>query len=301
MLSIDVRTLVFAATLVCIAAAVTTSIGTLNLRTRARTFLWWSLGFSLRALGLLGLALRGKLPDFLSQPVANTLIVVGLILFAWGNRGLDRKPSIRFWPGLVAMGVVFGIYCAFDPFGASYNLRVLTASLFVLAVDLYLAVRLLVMAPPALRLQKTVAAVFFLMEAVLMVVRCLLTVFTRVEGLFAVNPGTVIVFLDMIVMPICFAVSLLTMAARQAQLERDATILELEDALHKVKTLSGLLPICASCKRIRDEKGDWQQVELYVHHHSQADFSHSICPDCAERLYPELKTYPAPEREPTRP
>jgi len=63
---------------------------------------------------------------------------------------------------------------------------------------------------------------------------------------------------------------------------------ELEEALSKVKLLSGLLPICASCKKIRDDKGYWNQIESYVKEHSMAEFSHSICPECAKRLYPEF-------------
>jgi hypothetical protein len=63
----------------------------------------------------------------------------------------------------------------------------------------------------------------------------------------------------------------------------------LDRALARVKTLSGLLPICASCKRIRDDQGQWGQIESYVKLHSEADFSHGICPDCVTRLYPELK------------
>jgi hypothetical protein len=63
---------------------------------------------------------------------------------------------------------------------------------------------------------------------------------------------------------------------------------ELKEALAKVKTLTGLLPICSSCKKIRDDKGYWTQVEVYVRDHSEADFTHSICPDCASKLYPDF-------------
>lgn len=62
---------------------------------------------------------------------------------------------------------------------------------------------------------------------------------------------------------------------------------ELQAALSEIKTLSGFLPICASCKKIRDDKGYWQQIEAYIREHSDAEFSHGICPDCAQRLYPE--------------
>jgi YesN/AraC family two-component response regulator len=63
---------------------------------------------------------------------------------------------------------------------------------------------------------------------------------------------------------------------------------ELEAALAQVKTLSGLLPICASCKKIRDDRGYWQRVEVYIRDHSDADFTHGICPDCAMQLYPQV-------------
>jgi PAS domain-containing protein len=75
---------------------------------------------------------------------------------------------------------------------------------------------------------------------------------------------------------------------KRAEEERQRTIAELQDALQKVKTLSGLLPICASCKKIRDDKGYWNHVESYIEHHSAAQFSHGICPDCVRKLYPEI-------------
>ena len=65
------------------------------------------------------------------------------------------------------------------------------------------------------------------------------------------------------------------------------TNLDLEEALSKVKTLSGLLPICACCKNIRDDKGYWNQIEGYITEHSEAEFSHGICPPCMRKLYPE--------------
>ena len=67
--------------------------------------------------------------------------------------------------------------------------------------------------------------------------------------------------------------------------EREKFIAELQEALAKVKTLSGFLPICASCKKIRDDKGYWRQIEAYIRDHSEAEFSHGICPDCREKLY----------------
>lgn len=62
---------------------------------------------------------------------------------------------------------------------------------------------------------------------------------------------------------------------------------ELNNALTQVKTLSGLLPICSSCKQIRDESGTWNNLEIYIRNHSGAEFSHGLCPSCAKKLYPE--------------
>jgi len=67
-----------------------------------------------------------------------------------------------------------------------------------------------------------------------------------------------------------------------------ATKNTLEKALGNVKQLRGLLPICASCKKIRNDEGYWEQIEEYIHTHSEAQFSHGICPECARRLYPEI-------------
>ena len=60
---------------------------------------------------------------------------------------------------------------------------------------------------------------------------------------------------------------------------------ELQAALAEVKQLSGLLPICAWCKRIRDENGNWELMETYITVHSEADFTHGICPDCAQKYH----------------
>ena len=74
-------------------------------------------------------------------------------------------------------------------------------------------------------------------------------------------------------------------ARKRSEQEREKLIKELQDALAKVKKLSGLLPICASCKKIRDDKGYWNQLETYIREHSEAEFSHGICPDCGKKLY----------------
>lgn len=77
----------------------------------------------------------------------------------------------------------------------------------------------------------------------------------------------------------------LTLHRLQKDLEKKNA--QLEEALAKIRALRGLLPICSNCKKIRDDKGYWHQVEVYVRDHSDVEFSHGICPDCMRALYPE--------------
>lgn len=75
---------------------------------------------------------------------------------------------------------------------------------------------------------------------------------------------------------------------KEIEADRENLISKLQDALSKIRTLQGIIPICASCKRIRDDKGYWKQLESYIKEHSKVDFSHGICPECSKKLYPEL-------------
>lgn len=75
---------------------------------------------------------------------------------------------------------------------------------------------------------------------------------------------------------------------KRVELEKEALIDKLQSALNEVKTLRGILPICASCKKIRDDQGYWNQIESYIREHSEAEFTHGICPECIQKLYPKM-------------
>lgn len=78
---------------------------------------------------------------------------------------------------------------------------------------------------------------------------------------------------------------------KKTQDEKNQLIDHLQQTLKEIKTLQGIIPICASCKNIRDDKGFWSKVESYLKKHSGVQFSHGICPDCAKKLYPDLVVY----------
>ena len=77
-------------------------------------------------------------------------------------------------------------------------------------------------------------------------------------------------------------------ARRRTEEVRENLLKDLQEAFDNIKTLKGMLPICASCKKIRDDKGYWNQIEEYIGSHTEAEFTHGLCPDCARKLYPHL-------------
>ncbi len=98
---------------------------------------------------------------------------------------------------------------------------------------------------------------------------------------------------------IAFAVIALGVSHLRARAARERALrVETETALGEVKQLRGLLPICSACKRIRDDQGSWSQIEAYVRDHTDAEFTHGLCPECTRRLYPEFadKILGGPER-----
>ena len=86
----------------------------------------------------------------------------------------------------------------------------------------------------------------------------------------------------------CAATVMLERQIQQQNREKDELIAKLQEALENVKKLSGLIPICANCKKIRNDEGYWRQIEGYISEHSEARFSHGICPDCAKKIYSEF-------------
>lgn len=69
---------------------------------------------------------------------------------------------------------------------------------------------------------------------------------------------------------------------------------ELEKSLSEIKTLRGIIPICSSCKKIRNDKGYWENVDVYLRDHTEAEMSHGMCPDCMDKLYPEYRVKKTP-------
>ena len=96
--------------------------------------------------------------------------------------------------------------------------------------------------------------------------------------------STGLVFLMIIVVILSVALYKISSLSK----ERKNLVADLSDSIKRIKRIDGLLPICAVCKKIRNDKGYWEQIEDYIKDHSSADFSHSLCRDCANKLYPDM-------------
>lgn len=129
----------------------------------------------------------------------------------------------------------------------------------------------------------------FVSEAVIMIVLRLLS--PRLgEWVFILDAALLVLLIAPLLYLWHYRPLVLEMEERmRAEIEREQTVIELTAALERVQTLRGLLPICAWCKHIRDDQGYWQQLEMYLTENSDLEFSHGICPTCAEKLYQEME------------
>jgi hypothetical protein len=282
------RTLSLVATIIPAMIGIVFVTAALRLPGKNRDAGWWAAGFLIQALGFFLIFLRGSIPDLVSVPLANELIVAGLVVLLWGiDAHTASSPRPVLGLSLIAASmVVFAVLTVMMP---AWKIIALTVSTMHIAVNALLGARLLALRGET-RPERRLTAGIFLASAAVWLARAILIIAGPAQsGLFVSSPSSIIAFLDSFLLPVCIAVGFFSMVARKLQVEREHTIRELESALGKVQTLSGLLPICASCKKIRDENGHWGEVEVYVRDHSNAEFTHSICPECTEKLYPEVK------------
>lgn len=104
------------------------------------------------------------------------------------------------------------------------------------------------------------------------------------------HPEPFEVYLRGIILLLCmgfgFVVSIVVAKLRYSEEEKAKTIRQLQNAQEEIKILRGILPICASCKKIRNEEDSWEQPEVYIRNHSEAEFSHGICPECLRQFLP---------------
>ncbi len=167
------------------------------------------------------------------------------------------------------------------------ELVILAASLAIQAVNVVLALRLI------RRTNRYLAGTAIISAVFLMAFRRTISLYRHVSsGGFKTDiaaESIALIISALLLIGILYATRIIESEIR-AHREKEDIIGKLRSALAEIKTLKGIIPICSSCKKIRDDQGSWNRLELYLSERSDAEFSHGICPDCAARLYPDMGT-----------
>jgi len=260
-------------------------------------FRCWIAAFFLLAAGFAALLARGPLPVWPSIILVNgCFMAVGLLRLDGSLRFL-RAKALSSWvylaiPTLVALDSYF--YLVDD----NLRLRALLFSIFistsfVVAGRFYLLNRRT--SNRGLYVTGGLTLMFYggllLARGIYVFMQPTILPKEQLSGLLTYDPYFLAAFLLETTLGICFLLLNSNWLERVLQASREElkdSLAELKTALSELKVLRGILPICASCKKIRDASGTWTPLETYIHAHSEADFTHGMCPDCNQEFYPGI-------------
>jgi hypothetical protein len=278
---LDVRTLVFVDGITGIIAFLS-MLYIMRTRKTYPGFLQWTIATFLFFIGQVLLSMRGDVSDVLSILTSNTLIVAATLLLCYGlSMFVGKKPN-RY-----AYAATFILFIAIFSF-FSYSLHSIAGRIVISAVLLsicffYCSFLTYRYVPKLLRSPNWLLTIGFSLLALGFLRRSIVTLIfrNRIEEFLTTSTTQEVTFIAVLAGGLIMAFGLIILNSQRLENE-------LRTAVDEVRTLRGIIPICASCKKIRDDKGSWKQIEAYVSEHSEADFSHGICPECAEKLYPEF-------------
>ncbi len=244
----------------------------------------WTYAAMANGVGFMLTSLRHLLPAVGTVIVANLLVVLSAVLI---SRGLARFSNRRQynWLDGPAIALTLGVFVYYTLIEPSVSARIVFIS-YVLAV-FYLRGAALAVGP----LRRLLGQPNIMLSASLFalgmwgLIRGSISWFwePRIADFMSANVYHGMTFLIFIICNTMTMVGLISVNSRR--LENDLT-----SAMQEIKSLQGIIPICSNCKKVRDDQGYWQQVESYVKEHTGAEFSHGICPDCKQELYPELNS-----------
>ena len=296
---LEIRTLYFSvcATLFTLSACM---VNYLYSRKTFPGFRSWTLASFLSALAVLLLGLRHLLPDFISIISSNTLAIIAMFFFyngfkSFAGEKLNLQLHLVFI--IVYSIVLFPTLTYLTP---NLRARIIIASIasggYFLLCGL---VHYRQVQQGFLKLNKLLMTTILLLVAL----RAFRAVYyfissNNISDLISSGGVAGVFILLLSMLSASFLIGLMQLNSQRLEednikqnmllRERGA---ELEKALSEIKTLQGILPICSNCKSIRDDKGYWQKLEKFLEERSAAEFSHSICPECAKKLYPDLDIY----------
>ncbi|NLI29208.1 MAG: hypothetical protein GX423_03920 [Nitrospiraceae bacterium] len=246
-------------------------------------FATWTASLCASFFGILLISLRGIVPDAISAFGGSSLVVVLVAGLAYGmQQFIGQKPN-NF--GYVAVFLAAaGALCYFTIFVPSVNARIVVTGAAMACFSLFNAFLVFRGIPRLLGGHNLVLVAGFLAYALLNMIRAILAavVDPKLHDFMNATLTHSMILILMSGFHTAIAVGLLILNFQRVEKE-------LRDSMAELKILRGIIPICANCKKVRDDKGSWAQIESYIRDHSEADFSHGICPECVSKLYPGYK------------
>ena len=278
---IDIRTLSYISSIISMVLCICMVYVSITRKTYSG-FTQWTFASILYGFGMVFISLRGILPDFISIIFANTFLIAGCGFIAYGLE-LFTNSTRRMWLFAVLTISMVILYLYFTYYSPNVNARIIVISAIITLIYGYSGYLVHRYVPPLIDDRNTFLVVVFGIQAFWNLLRVIHAVFIQSNIIDYMNASgfyslTVVVFFSGNI----FIIIGLTVLNFQ-KVEFD-----LRAAREEVKTLRGIIPICSSCKKIRDDQGIWNQIEAYISVRSEAEFSHGICPECMKKLYPEI-------------
>lgn len=281
---LDIRTLAMVTGLI----SITLSASMVYFSMRRLTypgFKSWTAGFVFAGLGMIFVSLRHQIPDWISILAANFCIFMFPLLMFCGLSRFKQAPCKLWLPwSIIGAGMFLMIYYTY--WAPNVTARIVVVSL-VLSYLLSLNVAaLLKQGGLPQKYRNSMLTFVFAFMTIWYLFRAAMTplVDAHITGFFS---GGALQGISFIVYTLGCVLIMSGLTALNAQRMEG----ELASAGQSIEKLQELVPICSSCKKIRDDKGYWQAVESYIQQRTNDDLTHSICPECAKRLYPDLKIY----------
>ena len=296
-MSLDIRTLIV---MLAIATACSAFVIFLvhRLRFSVQGTLFWAYGCFMAACALVLTALRGILPNFITIVVANTVVVYGYSIIWSGTRIFLRRSSL-LKISLTAPLAITPFLFWYSEVSPSMATRMLLVFTMLIIFSSAIAYELFKTSKETNRIAQRFTGYVYVANALFLLILYTPTALMPEYESYLNSGGLTIglyLWLFVFVSGVTFGMIMMISEKLEGDLKSVETNLRfekqnLQKTLAEVKTLRGFLPICAYCKNIRDDKGYWNKIESYIHKHSEAEFSHGICPECAKKHFPEMNLY----------
>jgi hypothetical protein len=246
-------------------------------------FTQWTTASILYCFALAFMSFRNILPDFISIIAANILLITGNVLIAYGLE-LFTKKTRRVWPYISLIISVVILFVYFTYLSPDVSARIIVVSTAIAILYGYSGYIVYRHVPRLIDDQNKFLVVVFSIQTLWLILRIVQTAFMERPIVDFINAPafhgiTVLLFFSG---NIFLVIGLIVLNFQRVEFD-------LSTATAEIKTLRGIVPICSYCKNIRDDKGFWNQVDTYVTKHTEAEFSHSICPQCIAKHYPEYE------------